>query len=53
LAYVVDILSPYGASHICRFTKRQLERLCITHGLKPVKHKYVGGCDLVELFEKQ
>ena len=53
LAYVVDILTPYGTSHTYRFTKRKLERLCITYGLKPVKHKYVGGCDLVELFEKQ
>ena len=53
LAYAVDILTPYGVNHTYRFTKRRLERLCITHGLKPVKHKYVGGCDLVELFEKQ
>ncbi len=52
LAYVVDILTPYGADHVYRFTKRKLERLCITHCLKPVKHKYIGGCDLVELFEK-
>jgi len=53
LAYVVDIMTPYGASHTYRFTKRKLERLCIAHGLKPVKHKYVGSCDLVELFQKQ
>ena len=53
LAYVIDILTPYGASHTYRFTRRKLERLCIAHGLKPVKHKYVGSCDLVELFEKQ
>ena len=53
LAYAIEFLSPYGESHTYRFTKRKLERLCITHGLKPVRHKYVGGCDLVELFEKQ
>ncbi|MFC1875128.1 GtrA family protein [Chloroflexota bacterium] len=52
LAYIIDIMTPYGGYHTYRFTRRSLEKLCRAHGLKPLKYKYVGSCDLVELFEK-
>jgi putative flippase GtrA/SAM-dependent methyltransferase len=51
-AYILDLMTPYGDDHTYRFTRKSLEKLCRTCGLRPLKHKYVGGCDLIELFEK-
>jgi putative flippase GtrA len=52
LAHIVDVMTPYGNDHCYRFTKKHLNKLCRAHGLEPVKHKYIGGCDLVALFQK-
>lgn len=52
LAYIIDIMTPYGGYHTHRFTRRSLEKLCRAHGLKPLRHIYVGSCDLVKLFRK-
>ncbi len=52
LAYILDIMTPYGGDHTYRFSRRQLQKLCVACGLKPLRHKYVGTCDLVALFEK-
>ena len=51
-AYLIDIMTPYGGYHTYRFSRRTLEKLCKSSGLKPLRHIYVGGCDLVEVFEK-
>jgi putative flippase GtrA len=52
LAYILDIMTPYGGDHTYRFSRKQLQKLCRACGLKPLGHKYVGTCDLVALFEK-
>ena len=51
-AYLIDIMTPYGGYHTYRFSRRTLEKICKSSGLKPLKHMYVGTCDLVEIFEK-
>jgi putative flippase GtrA/SAM-dependent methyltransferase len=52
-AYIIDIMTPYGGYHTYRFSRRSLEKICEASGLKPLKYTYVGGCDLVALFEKR
>ena len=52
LSYFIDILTPYGGYHTYRFSRKKLEEICCDCGLEALKHKYVGTCDLVELFIK-
>ena len=52
LWHIAERFTPYKEKHIVQFTKEKLEEVCISYGLKPVAHKYIAGCDLVELFEK-
>jgi SAM-dependent methyltransferase/putative flippase GtrA len=52
LAHLLDIMTPYGDDHTSRFTKNSLSKLCLDHGLEPLNHKYIGGCDMVALFKK-
>lgn len=52
LWYLAERFTPYKESHRYQFTKTSLESLCHQHGLEPLKHRYIMGCDLVELFHK-
>jgi len=53
LWYIAERFTPYREEHVTKFTRRSLEEVCGRHGLRPVKHKYIAMCDLVELFEKK
>lgn len=49
---IAEEFTPYKEEHRFRFTRESLEKICFGYGLKPIKHKYVFGCDLVEVFKK-
>lgn len=49
---MAERFTPYKEDHCYKFTKEKLEQMCLKYGLKPVQHKYIARCDLVELFEK-
>ena len=49
---MAEKFTPYKEEHIYQFTKEKLEEMCKRHGLKPVRHKYIAGCDLCEEFIK-
>ena len=50
---IAEFFTPYKDEHISKFNKRNLEAICLKHGLRPVKHKYIATCDLIEMFEKR
>lgn len=50
--YLAEIFTPYKEEHVYKFTREKLEVMCGMYGFQAVKHRYVAGCDLVELFEK-
>lgn len=50
---LAERFTPAGEQHVSRFTRKSLEETCQRHELVPVKHKYVAGCDLVEMFERK
>jgi len=52
LWHLAEMFTPYKEEHIVKFTKETLEEVCGHYGLYPVEHRYIAGCDLVELFEK-
>lgn len=49
---LAEKFTPAGEQHISKFTRKSLEETCQKHGLIPLRHKYIAGCDLVELFAK-
>ena len=50
---LAEMFIPARDQHITRFSRKKLEDMCKDYGLIPLKHKYVAGCDLVELFSKE
>ena len=50
---LAEKFTPAGEAHVEHYTRKRLEDVCERHGLKPVRHKYVAGCDLVEMFVKE
>jgi dolichol-phosphate mannosyltransferase len=53
LWHIAERFTPYKEDHVTKLTRPLLEQTCQRVGLYPIKHKYVAGCDLVELFEKR
>lgn len=49
---LAERFTPYKEEHITKFTRHSLEQMCKPYNLIPLKHKYIAGCDLVEMFEK-
>ena len=49
---LAELSTPYREEHIQKFTRKSLETLCLENNLKPIEHKYVFWCDLVEKFRK-
>lgn len=49
---IAEKFTPAKVQHINKFTRKSLEQMCRRHNLVPLGHKYVAGCDLVELFGK-
>jgi len=49
---LAERFTPYKEEHITKFNRKSLELMCKPYGLKPVKYKYVAGCDLIEMFVK-
>lgn len=52
LWYLAELFTPYKEEHVIKFTRKSLEELCQKYALSPLSHKYVAGCDLVEVFVK-
>jgi len=50
---VAEKFTPYKDDHCSKLDKKLLEKLCQKYSLYPIKHRYIAGCDLVELFEKR
>jgi dolichol-phosphate mannosyltransferase len=50
--YIAEFFTPTREQHISKFSRKKLEEACSKYGLTPVQHKYVLGCDLIEMFEK-
>lgn len=50
---LAERFTPYKEDHCTKLDKKELERLCKSTGLYPVKHKYIATCDLIEMFEKR
>jgi dolichol-phosphate mannosyltransferase len=48
--YIAELFTPYKEAHVKKYTRKSLESLCLKYGFTPVKHRYVLGCDLVEMF---
>lgn len=53
LWHLAEKFTPYKDDHVTQLNKKLLEELCARCGLYPVKHKYIAGCDLIEMFEKR
>jgi dolichol-phosphate mannosyltransferase len=51
--YLAEIFTPYKEAHVKKYTRESLERLCMRYGFIPLKHEYVAGCDLCEMFVRQ
>jgi SAM-dependent methyltransferase len=51
--YIAELFTSYRVDHITKFTRRKLETMCSKFDLRPVRHKYIAGCDLVEMFVKE
>jgi len=51
--YLAEVFTPYKEAHVKKYTRKSLERLCMSYGFIPIKHEYVAGCDLCEMFLKQ
>lgn len=49
---IAELFTAYKEEHITQFTREKLERMCKKYRLKPIKHKYIATCDLIEEFEK-
>ncbi len=52
LWHLAELFTAYKKEHISKFTRESLENICLYYGLKPVKYKYILGCDLIEEFRK-
>lgn len=50
---IAEKFTPYKDDHVTKLNRQELEALCKTVRLYPVKHKYIAGCDLVEMFVKR
>jgi len=50
---IAEKFTPAGEQHVYKFTRKALEETCEQYGLRSMRHKYVAGCDLVELFTKE
>jgi len=50
---LAEKFTPAGEDHVFKFTREKLEKMCQKYDLFPVKHQYVAGCDLVEMFERR
>jgi len=53
LWYLAEKFTPYKDDHCTKLNKESLEMFCKSVGLYPIKHRYVAGCDLIEMFEKR
>ena len=53
LWHIAERFTAYKEEHITHFTRDSLESICREYGLVPIDYKYIAGCDLVELFEKE
>ena len=49
---IAERFTPYEKCHMYKFSRKNLEELCSSYNLTPVKYKYVAKCDLVQLFVK-
>jgi len=49
---LAEAFTPYKEEHVFQFTRESLENMCSKYGLKPIRHKYIATCDLVEEFVK-
>ena len=52
LWHLAEKFTPYKEDHCTKLDKESLEVLCQSVGLYSIRHKYIAGCDLVEMFEK-
>ena len=50
---IAEKFTPAGEDHVFKFTREKLGKMCLKYDLFPIKHKYIAGCDLVEMFERR
>ena len=53
LWHIAEKFTPAGGQHVSRFTRKSLEEACKWYNLLPLRHRYIAGCDLVEMFSKK
>lgn len=53
LWHIAEKFTPYKDNHYTKLDKELLEKMCIKNRLYPIRHKYIAGCDLIEMFEKR